>query len=84
MRGTHELRTRDEMEERVETHANEMTEVETRIEQVVGDIDTLRDLIVKLNLAGSAEGVAQVEQHVESSEHLTEDAFEREDENQGS
>ena len=75
-----DLLSRNDIKERVEKVAQDMTEKENILEDDVADIETIRKTLENLE-GGTSEGFEQIEEAIENAENVTADAFEKEDEN---
>jgi chromosome segregation ATPase len=75
-----EIRTRSEVSERIQKTGNEMEEKESDLEIITSDVETVRGTLEKIG-GGTKEGLEEVERSIEGAEDVTEQEFNREDEN---
>ena len=72
--------TRHEVSERVEGNKEDMEKKEVDLDKIASDVDTVRHTLENLYLDGTSEGSEEVEQSIESAENVTEQEFDKEDE----
>ena len=71
--------TRREVTDRGDKIRTDMQTKVTELKTRASDVETTRETLAKLERAGTAEGVNEVERHIDRAEAVTVDAFERED-----
>ena len=72
--------TRHEVTEKIETNKKEMEGMETDLDKIASDVETVRKTIEDLDFGGTAEGSEQVESSIRSAEDMTTEVFDKEDE----
>lgn len=72
-------RSRSEISERTVRDQQEMQEHEHSLDETVGDIETVRGTLEALDLSGTAEGAAAIDQAIERAECGAVDLFESQD-----
>ena len=72
--------TRHEVIERVEGNKEDMEKKEVDLDKIASDVETVRHTLENLDLDGTSEGSEEVEQSIESAENVTEQEFDKEDE----
>jgi hypothetical protein len=75
-----EARSRDEVSAEEARFRDEFAEKEGELESEVHDLETIRETLESLDLAGTAEGAAEVEEPIEAAEEETVETFDRDDE----
>ena len=73
------LSRRGEIVEQVDATSDELRKKEGELEVTVGDIEIIRETIGELRLDGTAEGMDEVKRSVDAAENVTEEIFDRED-----
>lgn len=72
--------TRNEVTERAETSKKDMEEKELDLDKIATDVETVRETLDKLDLGGTQEGAEQLETSIKGAEDVTEEVFDKEDE----
>lgn len=76
-----DIPTRQEVTERITNDGKEMEIKESDLDRIATDVETVRRTIESLDFGGTAEGAEQLEHAIEGAEKVTEDVFEKENEN---
>jgi len=75
-----DISTRAEINERREGNLNDMEKKEVNLDRIASDLEIARRTISQLDFKGTKEGAEQLERAIEKAEDVTEDVFNKEDE----
>ena len=73
--------TRRDVTEKIEVDKKDMHKKEVDLDKIASDVEKVRQTLKSLDLSGTAEGSEKIERSIESAEDVTENEFDKEDEN---
>ena len=79
MKARNEIGSRGEVTDTVDRSQGDMREKEGGLEKIADDVEVVRQTLENLDFGGTAEGTEAVEEAVRGAEDVTEETFDRED-----
>ena len=75
-----DVKSRPEINQAIDKSGNDMQEKEADLDKIAADVETVRETLESLDFGGTSEGADAVEVTMEGAEDITEDVFDRGDE----
>ena len=79
MRSTNDLKGRGEIKEKFDTLKTDMSKSESDLEIFAKDIEVIKNTLKKMDFGSTNEGYDEINQHIETAEDITKEAFKNED-----
>lgn len=79
IRDTKDLKDRGEIKEKFDTLKTDMSKSESDLEIFANDVEVIKNTLKKMDFGSTTEGSDEINQHIETAEDITKEAFHKED-----